>query len=101
MTAKVPSNENGTARLGIRVAETLRKKNEDHGNDQDDRNDQSELHIRDRFADVVDASKALPISMPAGMDSLIVGSSAFTASATATVFDPGCFCTARTMLGRR
>ena len=51
ITAKVPTSDNGTDRLGINVAEGLRRKTKITNDDQDDGERQLEFDIRHRGAD--------------------------------------------------
>ena len=51
MTARVPTSESGTDRLGIKVAEGLRRNTKDHDHDEDHGEAELELDIGYRGAD--------------------------------------------------
>jgi hypothetical protein len=51
MMAKVPTIDIGSARLGMSVAERLRRKRKDHHHDQRQGEQQAELHVVHGLAD--------------------------------------------------
>src|SRR5262249_36875330 len=97
MIAKVPTIDSGSARLGMIVAETLRRKRKitsttrTNASNRVERTSASELRID------CERSNRISTCTDGGNHALNVGSSAFTASATSTVLVPGWRCTASTI----
>ena len=97
MTANVPTIDSGTARLGMIVAERLRRNRKITSTTRRDGEQQRELHVVDRLADghraVVDDVEADRRPAAAGGTT---GSSLRMASTTSMVLVPGWRCTAST-----
>ena len=97
MTMKVPMTESGMASEGMSVARTLRRKRK--------MTMTTSAIARTRVNSTSwtearmerDLSERISRRTEGGICARKVGRSAFTASTTATVFVPGCFCTERTM----
>ena len=97
ITPNVPSSESGTAKPGISVAETLRRKKKITRITSAMVSSSVNLTSAMDCRIFCDASKITSSEMPAGMFWRSEGSRLLMPSTTATVLVPGCFCTASTM----
>src|SRR5206468_2881008 len=97
MTEKVPTIDIGRARLGMTVAETLRRNRKMTSTTR--HKVSTSVNLTSLTESRIDSERSyrICIDTDAGICDLNVGSNAWTAPETSTVFVPGCRCTARTI----
>ena len=93
----VPMTESGMATDGMRVARTLRRKRKMTSTTRAMASTRVNSTSRTDSRIMSDLSERISSCTDGGIWARNVGSSCFTASTTATVFVPGCFCTASTI----